>query len=77
MAKKAFLVTFSIQTRVVVDVPDDICNASPIVNPSLWGKIADKAEDKVGENIWDYLNYDNVDWIEEDKEMPYDADFDK
>ena len=73
MAKKAFLVDISIRTRVVVDVEDGL---TPQNDEALWQEIADKAEVQVGEDIWDYLIYNNVTEIVEDTEMPYDEEYD-
>lgn len=73
MAKKAFLVDISIRTRVVVDVEDGL---TPQNDEALWQEIADKAEVQVGDDIWDYLIYDNVTEIVEDTEMPYDEEYD-
>ena len=76
MAKKAFLVDICIRTRVVVDIDDDCTDQNPTTNDGLWTEIADKAEVQVGEDIWDYLVYDNVTEIVEDTEMPYDPEYD-
>lgn len=73
MAKKAFLVDISIRTRVVVDVEDGL---TPQNDEALWQEIAGKAEVQVGDDIWDYLIYDNVTEIVEDTEMPYDPEYD-
>lgn len=76
MEKKAFLVDICIRTRVVVDIDDDCTDQNPTTNDGLWTEIADKAEVQVGEDIWDYLVYDNVTEIVEDTEMPYDPEYD-
>lgn len=59
--------------RVVVDVEDGL---TPQNDEALWQEIADKAEVQVGDDIWDYLIYDNVTEIVEDTEMPYDEEYD-
>ena len=69
--KKAFLVDFSIRTRVIVDIDDNLEDKNPQTNDGLWGDIVDKAEDKVGNNSWDYICYDNVTEVIEDTECPY------
>lgn len=76
MTKKAFLVDISIRTRVIVDIPDECSDHNPETNDGLWKEIADKAEIQVGEDIWDYLIYDNVTEITEDTEMPYNQEYD-
>ena len=71
MAKKAYLVTFSICTRVVVNVADCIEDENPETNDELWKEIVDKAENRVSDNLWDYLNYDNVESVKEDTACPF------
>ena len=58
---------------MVVDVEDGL---TPQNDEALWQEIADKAEVQVGDDIWDYLIYDNVTEIVEDTEMPYDEEYD-
>lgn len=74
MAKKAYLVTFTSTTRVVVDVPDnvDVDNLNLInsKDASVFYSIIQKARGNIVENAWDYLYGDNAEVVE-DKECPY------
>ena len=74
MAKKAFLVTFEVTTRVVVDIADDCDDQNPETNDRLWQDIVDKACDYayMDAPVWD----DNVSNIEEDTCCPYDQEYD-
>lgn len=67
MAKKAFLVSFSPMTRVVVDVEDETLEDS-----QEFSKVVRAARAQMMENsIADYLNGDTVDEIRLDEEFPY------
>lgn len=70
MSKKAFLVSFSPTTRVVVDVEG---TEEEILDDSYkWAEIVRTARAHIIENgIEFYLNGDNVDEIKEDTECPY------
>lgn len=70
MAKVAFLVDYSVRTRVVVDVDEDIDMFDE-------GLIVAAAREKILSNPDAYIIYDNVVDIFEDEEMPYDDKFDK
>lgn len=65
--KKAFLVSFSPMTRVIVDVEDE-----ELINEFDWHKVVKAAREQMIENgISEYLNGENVDTLELDEEMPY------
>lgn len=63
--KKAYLVEFSVMTRVVVE------------DGSSDESIFKSAMDKILSSPGDYIQYDNVISIEDDEEMPYDEKWDK
>jgi hypothetical protein len=67
MAKKAFLVAFSPMTRVVIDVDTD-----PHECDYTFGQVVRQARDQIRGDIGDYINGDNVEFIQEDEECPYD-----
>lgn len=71
--KKAFLVSFSPMTRVVVDVPDDFLEDEfTLMDDMTRAKVIRSARERMIENgIDEYLNGDNIDTIELDEEMPY------
>lgn len=60
MAKKAYLVYFSIGTRVIAE--DELENNELII----------KARNKILKDPGDYICGDNCDSVEEDTECPYD-----
>lgn len=70
MSKKAFLVSFSPMTRVIVDMEgteDEILD-----DPYKYAEIVRTARAQIIEHgIADYLNGDNIDEIKEDTECPY------
>ena len=68
MAKKAFLVSFCPQTRVVVDVPDDY--DGNFYTPTA-SEIIKAAREKIMSAPEDYLFGDNCDDITEDLECPF------
>lgn len=68
--KKAFLVTFEITTRVVVDVEGDL------TSNKNFDKINQAGIDKILENnIEDYITHDNGDY-RLDEENPYPQSYD-
>jgi hypothetical protein len=71
MARKAFLVSFSFRTRVIVDVDneDDIQTVK-------FDEAVSIARDQIQDSIADYLSGDNVDEIILDEELPYLQPFD-
>lgn len=69
MAKKAFLVTFEVTTRVVVDI-----DADPETNDDAWNKVLSKACDYAYMNAPEWG--ENVQKIEEDTECPYNEEYD-
>ncbi len=71
MARKAFLVSFSFRTRVIVDVDneDDIQTVK-------FDEAVSIARDQIEDSIADYLSGDNVDEIILDEELPYPQPFD-
>lgn len=76
--KKAFLVTFSVRTRVVADVPEgfnpDVIDFSDKPQAVAFDAIVAEARDHVLENPYDYLCPDNIevgDGIVDDDECPY------
>lgn len=68
--KKAYLATFSITTRVVVDVEENELKQRGIPD-SLYDKIIDEARDKILSNADSYVSYDNADIVREDLECPF------
>jgi hypothetical protein len=71
MAKKAFLVAFSPMTRVVIDVEED-----PNECDHTFRQVVREARSNIEDNITDYLNGDNVEFIQEDEDCPYDPETD-
>lgn len=70
MAKVAFLVDYSIRTRVIVDIPDNI-NPMDIKDcDPIWDKIVATANENVKTNP-SVFSHDNVVEIEEDMECPF------
>lgn len=72
--KKTFLVGFTPLTRVVIDVPENY-KAAPD-NDATSIKIINAARRQILECAADKLNLENCDILEEDTEVPYDADRD-
>lgn len=66
MPKKAYIVEFSVATRVVVDVPKDMADSSPSRNDELFGLIAQAACEKVSQLPHDYIRFENVVSCKED-----------
>ena len=70
--KKAYLVTFTMTTRIVVD-----SDKNPEEDDDLREKCAEKArENIIGNGVEYYLCDENLDGIKEDTEMPYDEEYD-
>lgn len=69
--KKAFLVNFSITTRVEVDVPEDFNEYDSDSNG--FEEVVAEARDNILEKPMNYLYEENVE-IREDTECPYDGD---
>lgn len=67
MAKKAFLVTFSTMTRVIVDVADETLEDKEDFN-----KVVREAREKISLDVADYLTEDNCYEAKLDVECPYD-----
>lgn len=72
MAKKAFLVTFNICTRVVADCGND---ENPLNDREKYKEIVKEASDRILSDPEAYLDWDNAD-VDTDKDMPYDPDYD-
>ena len=70
MAKKAYLVTFSVRTRVVVDVPEELEDTEVWDDDRLLNPVVNTAADKIVRNAGEYIYAENVDTIEEDLECP-------
>ena len=68
MPKKAFLVSFCPQTRVIVDVPDDFDGGFDTLAAS---EIIKAAREKIMSDPENYLYGDNCDDMAEDLECPY------
>jgi hypothetical protein len=66
MAKYAFLISFTPMTRVVVDVEDP-----ELKDIKEQMKVLEVAQQKMREAIKDYLNFDNLEILELDTEIPY------
>lgn len=71
--KKAFLVTFSICTRVVVDCDND---NTPINNEDKRNEAIALACRNINGDAMAYLDESNAE-VDEDTEMPYDKDYDE
>ena len=70
MAKKAFLVDFSVRTRVVVNLPERKKETTEL-NDNDVDIIASAARDKILSDAKDYICPDNLTEINEDFECPY------
>ena len=72
--KKAYLVTFTITTRVVVNIPEGFnpnnCNLIIKEHEEAYDSIIREARENILENSDNYLFGDNAE-IEEDIECPY------
>ncbi len=66
--KRAFIVYFSVATRVEVDVPKDKVDNSPMRDDELFAIVADEAAQKITANASSYLVRENVDDIVEEYE---------
>ena len=73
--KKAFLVTATIQTRVVVDV-DENYNGSKYHSCYIPSEDEENIFIKALPRLRDNVCVDNIDSIELDTEFPYDEEFD-
>lgn len=74
MKKVAFLVKASVMTRVVVDVPDDFNEDTDAIPMESWDNAARVAIPRLKNNI---NEFDSIEEIDVDYEMPYDAEYDK
>ena len=76
MMKKAYLVTFTITTRVVVNIPEGFnpnnCNLIIKEHEEAYDSIIREARENILENSDNYLFGDNAE-IEEDIECPYET----
>ena len=63
--KKAFLATFEVTTRVIVDTDADG------ISDEVWEKIGEVATKKILSNPTDYIHLDNLGEVMEDTEVPY------
>ena len=74
MMKKAYLVTFTTTTRVVVNIPEGFnpnnCNLIIKEHEEAYDSIIREARENILENSDNYLFGDNAE-IEEDIECPY------
>lgn len=66
---KAKLVTFSITTRVIINETGD--------REQDEERAYGEAREKIMQSPRDYLGWDNLDYVEDDKEMPYDPKYDR
>ena len=71
--KKAFLVSFSPMTRIVMDVED----SENLTEDEAQQICIAAREQMINNGIEDYLSLDNIDEIKEDEELPYPQNFDK
>ena len=69
--KKAFIVDFSIQTRIVIDTKD---YDEEKIASQLYSEAYEKLSDL--NVLQEYINRDNMDY-KDDTEMPYNPEFDK
>lgn len=74
MKKVAFLVTANVTTRVVVDVDDDFNEDTDTIPMGSWEDAVRVAIPRLKENINDF---DCIEEVDVDYEMPYDAEYDK
>lgn len=74
MKKVALLVTAEVKTRVVVDVDDDFNEETDAIPMGSWEDAVRVAIPRLKNNINDF---DSIEEIEVDYEMPYDAEYDK
>lgn len=74
MKKVALLVKASVMTRVVVDVPDDFNEDTDAIPMGSWEDAVNKAIPRLKNNINDF---DCIEEVDVDYEMPYDAEYDK
>jgi hypothetical protein len=74
MKKVALLVKASVMTRVVVDVPDDFNENTDAIPMESWDNAVRVAIPRLKNNINDF---DSIEEIDVDYEMPYDAEYDK
>jgi hypothetical protein len=74
MKKVALLVKASVMTRVVVDVPDDFNEDTDAIPMESWENAARVAIPRLKNNI---NEFDSIEEIDVDYEMPYDAEYDK
>jgi len=78
--KKAFLVRFDLQTRVIADVPEGFdpndCNLIIPEHEEAFSSIVEKAANNIMETPYNYLYNENAE-IEEDIECPYDSEDDE
>jgi hypothetical protein len=70
MSKVAFLVDYSIMTRVVVDIPNDVNVGDINENDEIWAKIAQAANEKMKKDMSVFC-CDNIIEINEDTECPF------
>ena len=69
--KRAFLVNFSVTTRVVVDVPEDFDVWDS--DSKAFEDIVSEARDNILDRPFNYLYEENAE-VREDTECPYDGD---
>lgn len=74
MKKVALLVKASVMTRVVVDVDDDFNEDTDVIPMGSWEDAVRVAIPRLKENINDF---DCIEEVDVDYEMPYDAEYDK
>ena len=71
MAKKAYLVQYTVTTRIIVDAPYGV---TPDNNDKLFERCSDEAYERINRfGIDNYLNAENAE-IAEDTECPYDEE---
>lgn len=71
MAKKAYIVQYTVTTRIIVDAPDGV---TPDNNGKLFEKCSDEAYERINHfGIDTYINAENAE-ITEDTECPYDEE---
>lgn len=69
--KKAFLVSFDVMTRVVIDVPEGASVEDIENDDKLFDQLVSQARDHVLEDPFNYLCGDNLSETQEDEECPY------
>lgn len=74
MKKVALLVTAEVKTRIVLDMPDDFNEETDAIPMGSWEDAVRVAIPRLKDNINDF---DCIEEVDVDYEVPYDAEYDK